>query len=149
HTTMDGVSWGITLRNLNLERRMIPLKALPEHYLDFAVQQIDSVERDDFECQIRFWEREHTQLPDILPLLPFSRVKARCAEANYEGHTAPEVIGHDPVAGIKRATQTLRITPFHFHPTAIEVLLAKVPDVEDLCMSLADASRGHESFSNT
>ena len=149
HIIMDGVSWGIFLRDLNLEYRMVPLKALPEQYLDFAVQQIDSVERHDFEDQIRFWEHEHAELPKILPLLPFSRVKARFAADDYDGHTARKEIDHDLVAGIKRQTQSLRITPFHFHLTVIQVLLAKLLDVEELCIGIADASRAHEKFSNT
>ena len=149
HIIMDGVSWGIFLRDLNLEYRMTPLKALPEQYLDFAAQQIGSVEGGDFEDQLSFWEHEHAQLANTLPLLPFSRVRGRFAADNYDGHTARKEIGHDLVASIKRATQTLRVTPFHFHLTVIQVLLAKLLDIEDLCIGIADANRAHEGFSDT
>ena len=149
HIIMDGVSWGIFLRDLNLAYRMIPLKALPKQYSDFAVQQINSIQSGDFEDQISFWEREHAQLANTLPLLPFSLVRGRFAADNYDGHTARKEIGHDLIACIKRATQTLRITPFHFHLTVIQVLLAKLLDVEDLCIGIADANRAHDGFSDT
>ena len=149
HIVMDGVSWGIFLRDLNLAYRMMPLKALARQYSDFAVQQIRSVESGNFEDQISFWEREHTPRADTLPLLPFSRLKTRFAADNYDGHTAREEICNDLVAKIKRVTQTLRVTPFHYHLTVIQVLLAKLLDVEDLCIGITDANRGGEGFSDT
>ena len=149
HIVMDGVSWGLFLRDLNLAYRMMPLKALTKQYSDFAVQQIRSIESGDFEDQVSFWEREHSQLVPTLPLLPFSRIKGRYATDNYDGHTARKEIGDDLVAKIKGATQTLRVTPFHFHLTVIQVLLANLLDIDDLCIGITDANRADESFSDT
>lgn len=149
HIVMDGVSWGLFLRDLNLAYRLMPLKALPKQYSDFAVKQICSVESGDFADQINFWECEHTQLANTLPLLPFSRVKGRSAADNYDGHTARKEMGNDLLAKIKRATQTLRVTPFHYYLTVIQVLLAKLLDVEDLCIGVTDANRADVDFSDT
>ncbi|KAL9042053.1 MAG: hypothetical protein Q9214_003900, partial [Letrouitia sp. 1 TL-2023] len=116
HIVMDGVSWSLFLRDLNIAYRMMPFKAPLKQYSDFATHQIHLASSGDFDDQIHFWEREHPPpLADPLPLLPFARVKRRYDTDNYDNHTARKVIGSDLVAGIKRATQTLRVTPFHYH----------------------------------
>ena len=149
HIVMDGVSWGLFLRDLNLAYRMTPLKALARQSSDFAVQQFHSIENGKFEEQISFWEREHSPLADTLPLLPFARVKGRTAADTYNGHTTRKEVNNDLVAKIKRATQTLRVTPFHYHLTVIQVLLTKLLDIEDLCIGITDANRADEEFSDT
>ncbi|KAI4210919.1 MAG: hypothetical protein LQ351_006238 [Letrouitia transgressa] len=150
HIVMDGVSWSLFLRDLDNAYRMRPLKARSKQYSDFAAHQIHLAGSGGFNDQIHFWEREHPPLlADPLPLLPFARVKRRYDADNYDEHTTRKVIGSDLVAGIKRATQTLRVTSFHFHLAVIQVLLAKLLDVEDLCIGITDANRADEDFSDT
>ena len=149
HIVMDGVSWSMFLRDLDTAYRMMRLKILPNQYLDFTEQQTRAAANGDFDNALDFWEREHTPLANTLPLLPFARVKARYDSENYEEHRAHKELDDDLVAKIKHATQVLRITPFHFHLTIIQVLLVKLLDIEDVCIGITDANRTDEGLLNT
>jgi aspyridone synthetase, hybrid polyketide synthase / nonribosomal peptide synthetase len=149
HIVMDGVSWHLFLRDLSLAYQMTALKPLSKQYADFSLEQVSSVEKGDFEDQIDFWKREHAQLPVVMPLLPFARVKARKTTDSYESHTTVKEIGFELAAKIKRASQNLRVTPFHFQLAAMQVLFSRLLDVEDLCIGVTDANRADKDYGDT
>lgn len=149
HIVMDGVSWHLFLRDLNLAYQMTSLKPLLKQYADFSLEQNSAIARGDLDDQIEFWKREHAHLPDVMPLLPFARVRARKVTDDYGSHTVVKEIGLKLAANIKRASQTLRVTPFHFQLAALQVLFSRLLDLEDLCIGVADANRGHQAYSDT
>lgn len=149
HIIMDVGSWHVFLRDLDLAYQMRPLKRAPKQYIDFAGEQIRSFENGDFASQIEFWRHEHARLPSVMPLLPIARVRARRATDNYHSHTTSREIDHDLVAKIKRASQALRATPFHFYLAAIQVLIFRFLDIQDLCIGVADANRTNEDIAET
>ncbi|KKY25511.1 putative pks-nrps protein [Phaeomoniella chlamydospora] len=149
HISIDAISLRIFLRDLNPAYQMRPLKPIGKEYLDFATAQAKAVENGEFEEELQFWKKELSPLPDVLPLLPFSRIKARKATENYNCHTATREIDASIVSGIKTASRTLKITPFHFHLATLQVLFSKLTDAQDFCIGIADANRTEESFAET
>jgi aspyridone synthetase (hybrid polyketide synthase/nonribosomal peptide synthetase) len=149
HIVMDGVSWHFFLRDLNLAYQMIPLKPLRKQYADFSVEQICAAESGEFDEQLDFWQQEHSRVLEPLPLLPFSRVKTRKAAHNYNSHTISKEIDIDLVTKIKRASQELRVTPFHFYLTVVQVLLSRLLNTHDFCIGVTDANRSDESFAES
>lgn len=149
HIVMDGVSWHFFLRDLNLAYQMVPLKPVLKQYADFSVEQTRAAESGEFDEQLTFWQQEHSRVLEPLPLLPFSRVKTRKATCGYNSHTVTKEIGTDLVAKIKRASQDLRVNPFHFHLTVVQVLLSRLLDVQDFCIGVTDANRSDESFAES
>lgn len=149
HIILDGVSWGIFLRDLNIAYKMMPMNAPSKQYLDFVIHLDHLMEEGKLNGQVDYWEREHNPPVETLPLLPFARVKRRFDSNNHDVYTSREQISALLLAKLKQAAQALRITPFHFHLTVIQVLLAKLLDVEDLCIGITDASRSNAEFSDT
>ncbi|KAJ5464099.1 hybrid PKS-NRPS biosynthetic cluster [Penicillium sp. IBT 31633x] len=148
HIILDGVSWSIFLRDLNLAYQM---QALPSggSYLQFARQQYAAAETGDYSGQLEFWRQEHERLPEVLPLLPIAKVTRRSPLQSYESHVQRREIDRDLVAKIKKASQTLGVTPFHFHLAVIQVMLALYLEIEDLCIGVADANRTDDEFADT
>lgn len=149
HIVMDGVSWHFFLRDLDLAYQMRNLKHSPKEYVDFSREQLQAAENGDFASQLQFWQEQHTHLPDLMPLLPIARVKARVPLHSYESHVQSKEIGQSVVSEIKRASKTLQATPFHFHLAVIQVIFARFLDIEDLCIGVADANRTNDEFAET
>ena len=149
HIIMDGVSWHIFLRDLKTAYEMKPLKRVGKQYMEFSVEQMRAVERGDFGDQVEFWKGQHAQLPEVMPLLPIASVRERRQMRKYECYTVSRDTGRDLVAKIKSASRALRVTPFHFYLTAIQVLLFNFLDIEDLCIGVADANRTDDSIAET
>ena len=149
HIIMDGVSWYIFLRDLKLAYEMKPLKSVRKQYMDFSVEQIRAVERGDFDDQVKFWKDQHAELPEVMHLLSIASVQERKQMKTFESYTISRDTGRDLVARIKSASRALRVTPFHFYLAAIQVLLSKFLDIEDLCIGVADANRTDDSIAET
>lgn len=149
HIVMDGVSWHIFLRDLDLAYQMQDLMQAPKQYIDFSREQFQAAENGDFESELQFWKEQHSQLPDVMHLLPIARTKARTTLQNYDSHVQSREITQELVLKIKRASQKLRATPFHFHLAIIQVIFSRFFDIEDLCIGVADANRTDDDFSET
>lgn len=67
----------------------------------------------------------------------------------YENNMVSREIGRDLVTKIKDASRVLRVTPFHFYLSVMQVLLARLIDIKDLCIGVADANRTDESIAET
>ena len=148
HIIMDGFSWFLVLRDIDLAYRMMPLEPVSKQYVDYTVEQNLLIQEKGLEQQLDFWRREYTQLPDPVPLLPFARVKSRKAIESYDSNTVSTVINKDLATKIKKASQILRVTEFHFHLTVIQALLARLLDLEDICIGITDANRD-DKLANT
>ena len=149
HIVMDGVSWHFFLRDVDLAYQLRNLKHAPKEYIDFSREQLQAAENGDFASQLHFWQEQHTQLPGVMLLLPFARVKARAPLHSYESHVQSKEIGQSLVSEIKRASQTLQATPFHFHLAVIQVIFARFLNIGDLCIGVADANRTNDDFAET
>lgn len=149
HIIMDGVSWHFFLRDLDLAYQMQDLKHSPKQYIDFSREQLQAAENGNFVSELQFWEEQHSQLPEVMPLLPIARTKTRNTLRSYDSHLQSTELGQEFVFNIKRACQKLRATPFHFHLAIIQVIFSRFLNIDDLCIGVADANRTHDDFSET
>jgi aspyridone synthetase (hybrid polyketide synthase/nonribosomal peptide synthetase) len=149
HIVMDGVSWHIFLRDLDLAYQMQGLPQAPKQYIDFSREQLQAAKNGDFESELQFWKEEHSQLPGLIPLLPIARTKTRTALHNYDSHVQSKELSQKLVLKIKRASQKLRATPFHFHLAIIQVIFSHFLDIDDLCIGVAEANRTDDDVSET
>ena len=149
HIVMDGVSWHIFLRDLDLAYQMQGLPQAPKQYIDFSREQLQAAKNGDFESELQFWKEEHSQLPGVITLLPIARTKTRTALHNYDSHVQSKELSQKLVLKIKRASQKLRATPFHFHLAIIQVIFSHFLDIDDLCIGVAEANRTDDDVSET
>jgi amino acid adenylation domain-containing protein len=149
HIIMDGISWHLFLQELNTTYKMLPLSLVKKQCFDFSIDQDRSIENGEFATQLDFWKQKHSPLPDVMPLLPFARVKSRKPSDYNRIHTSVHELGTDQTRKIKQAAQALRVTPFHFYLAAMQVLFSKLLDLEDVCIGVTDANRTVEGYSDT
>jgi amino acid adenylation domain-containing protein len=149
HIAMDGVSWGLFLRDLDLAYRIAPPRPVPKHYAEFVIEETHSAKTGEFNDQISFWQREHAPLPDTLQLLPFSRVRSRRILKGHESHTVSKTLDVGTVNKIREISRELRVTPFHFYLTVMQVMFSRFLDVDDICIGVTDANRTDASFADT
>ncbi|KAK3332997.1 putative hybrid PKS/NRPS enzyme [Cercophora scortea] len=149
HILIDGIGYALFLRDLDQAYRMAPLSPIAMQSSDFAAAEIQDMATESFSEQINFWKREHNPLPDILPLLPFARVKSRKVCGNWNGNTYAQEMSSELVAKIKSASQSLRITVFQFHLAVIQALLCKLLDIDEICIGVTDGNRADERLSGT
>ncbi|KAL1962728.1 hypothetical protein VTN77DRAFT_9272 [Rasamsonia byssochlamydoides] len=149
HIVMDGVSWHIFLRDLDMAYQMRPLNRGPKEYTDFSREQLLAAENGKFASQLQFWQEKHNPLPDVMPLLPIAQTRRPDVLQTYESHVLRREIDQALVSKIRRASQMLHATPFHFHLAIIQVIFARFLELEDLCIGVADASRTDNNYADT
>lgn len=70
HMVMDGFSWYLLLRDLNVAYQMRPLEPVIKEYSDFTLEQTRSVEEGELENQLEFWKNEFQDLPGLYHCFP-------------------------------------------------------------------------------
>ncbi|RGP81853.1 polyketide synthase [Fusarium longipes] len=145
HIAFDGVSMHIFLRDLNAVYMGNKLDTSQEQYLDISVNERALIESGSFDDRISYWTRMHTPPAETLPLFPFACVKSRPIPQKYCNIETFADIGQELSSQIKRASHTLRVTPFYFYLTALQVMFNRLLGVEDLCVGVTDANRTETS----
>ncbi|KXG49293.1 Acyl transferase/acyl hydrolase/lysophospholipase [Penicillium griseofulvum] len=149
HIIMDGVSWSVFLRDLKsfYELGTPPTSAV--QYIDYSVIQNRAIRDGTFTQELDYWKRELSPLPAVMPLLPFAKIKQRVPIDDYTAHTMRREIGKITVDKIKKTSVGLRGTSFHFFLATLNVLLARLLNVENICIGIGDANRKQRQFANT
>lgn len=149
HIIMDGVSWSVFLRDLKsfYELGTPPTSAV--QYIDYSVIQNRAIRDGTFTQELDYWKRELSPLPEVMPLLPFAKIKQRVATDDYTAHTTRREIGKNTVDNIKKTSVGLRGTSFHFFLATLNVLFARLLNVESICIGMGDANRKQRRFANT
>ncbi|KAK3309854.1 polyketide synthase module [Chaetomium strumarium] len=151
HILMDGTALYLFLRDLDHAYRMAtatlpPVSVQP---CDFARAEREQTTPSKLRAELEYWKAEHARLPDLLPLLPFARVKSRKTCDTWDGNTCGHEMSAALTARIKTACQGLGITPFHFHLATIQLVLCRLLDIDDICIGIADANRADDGLANT
>jgi len=150
HIIMDGSSWHILLKDLDEAYQMRPLRGVPNSYLDFTRQQHKALADGNLDEHIAYWTKHLDPLPDVLPLLPLAQNKTRKPRRVYSNHVVHTNIGGDVAQKIKEASQACRATPMQFYLAVLEALLARILEIDNLCVGVTDAGRGEDgSYSET
>nr|ALQ32946.1 putative polyketide synthase [Fusarium sacchari] len=146
HIAMDGVSMHLFLRDLNAVYMGHKLDSSPKQYMDISVEERRAIESGQMDDRISYWTKLHSPPADALPLFPFARVKSRPIPKTYRNVESLMDIGDDLSDQIKRASQSLRITPFYFYLAALQTLFNRLLSIEDICIGVTDANRGESSL---
>ncbi|KAL4903195.1 hypothetical protein BDW74DRAFT_180062 [Aspergillus multicolor] len=149
HIVMDGVSWHLFLRDLDLAYRLRPLPAIDLEYIDWTEKQLQSAQGGDFDGQLDYWRKQHTPPSSVIPLLPMARTKSRKPLTTYDSHVASAHLDQGIVSHIRQTSRSLHATPFHFHLAVIQSILCRLLKINDLCIGVADANRTSEAHSGT
>ncbi|EMT72002.1 Lovastatin nonaketide synthase [Fusarium odoratissimum] len=146
HIAMDGVSMHLFLRDLNSVYMGHKLNSSPKQYMDISVEERRAIESGQMDDRISYWTKLHSPSADTLPLFPFARVKSRPIPKTYHNVESLIDIGSELSDQIRRASQSLRITPFYFYLAALQTLFNKLLGVEDICIGVTDANRSESSL---
>ncbi|EAW16804.1 putative hybrid NRPS/PKS enzyme [Aspergillus fischeri NRRL 181] len=149
HIVMDGVSWHLFLRDLDLAYRLRLLPSIEREYIDWTEKQFQSAQRGDFTRQLDYWRKQYSPPLSVMPLLPMARTTSRKPLTTYDSHVVSAEIDRELVSHIRKVSQSLRVTSFHFHLAVIQSILCRLLKIEDLCIGVADANRTSEAHSGT
>ncbi|UKZ78777.1 putative Hybrid PKS-NRPS biosynthetic cluster [Trichoderma virens FT-333] len=149
HIIMDVMGLGIVLNDLNNAYNMKPLDKSAGSYVDFSAQQLERQTRGEFDQQLAFWEAEFKTTPDAMPPIPFANISNHGIELGTDAHHQYRELSDVQFLSLKAACQHLRISPFHFHLSLLQILLSRYTNSEDMCIGIVDANRNDHRFAST
>lgn len=140
HIVMDAISWHIFLADLDKAYRMLPLdKAAAGSHLDLTEMQLQQERAGAWDEPLRYWQTEFETIPEMLPPLPMASPFTQ--RDSVGTHRVLRELPKEQGAAIKNACKHLRVSPFHLHITVLQVLLARLAGIEDVCVGVVDANR--------
>lgn len=113
-----------------------PLPPNPSSMLDFTRQQINDVKAGLFDEGIEYWKGLLDPIPDPLPLLPVAKVKTRQTSRAYGHHLVERELGADFVQRATDVSQSHGVTLMQFYLAAMQVLLCRLLNVDDMCIGI-------------
>lgn len=141
HIAMDGFSFNLMLRDLDMLYQGKPVPQIPLQFTDFAIQQRKDIDNGRMRSDVTFWKKTFASLPDPLPLFPFANVGARNALVKYEHEEVEMVLDNATSKQIRELCRKNRCTAFHFFLATFQVFLSRWLSVDDFCIGIADANR--------
>lgn len=151
HIVMDGVSWQSFLQDLAdcYNRNLVDPLPTGMQYLDFTWKQMAGIASNVFQERLDYWKSEFPTAPEPMPLLPFAKVSTRKAITEYKTRTVVTHVDRELVARIRKTTQALRSTAFHFWLATFQAMMARFLDISQLCIGIVDANRTDQTFAKT
>ena len=150
HIIIDAVSWQVILQDIEkFYSDDDPGFTPARKYTDFAIKQRRLMESGGAQDKRKLWMEEFSDLPQALPLFPFSKVSARKNISRYDINEHFVLLPSDLVASIKKASAAAKTTSFHFHLSVLQVLLSRFLDIDDICIGITDAGRTDPAFMQT
>lgn len=142
HINMDGISLQVLLSELDCAYRGGPLNGSPLQFVDFSRRQQDALEKGEWDCHLEFWRNRLADPPAQLPILPLpNAAKLRCPLVEYRTTEVEARLEPFTVKMVHERCRQLRVTPFCFYLGVFRVLLARLANIKDFCIGIADANR--------
>ena len=148
HIVMDGASWSTFLHDLKCFYEQRPPREVAQ-YVDYSLMLNRDIHNGTFAKELEYWESELSPPPETMPVLPLATEKTRTPADNFKVHTATRHVSMEVTEKIKQTSRTLRGTPFHFYLATLQVFLAALLKIENLCIGMSDANRKHQQFTGT
>lgn len=145
HTIYDGWSRGVLVKDLAAlyeaaaEGRWPDLPPLPVQYADYALWQREQLQGDGLDRMTSFWRDELTGLPPLE--LPTDH--ARPVERTFAGQVEQITLPEELAAAIAAFSRRHRATLFTTLASALQVLLHRYTDQDDLAVGFPVAGRSH------
>ncbi|KAK5996196.1 Hybrid PKS-NRPS synthetase lepA [Cladobotryum mycophilum] len=138
----DAFSFSIFLRDLDRAYQMLPLSKNATSYLDFTRFQFEDLEQGRLEDPLEYWKGQLDPIPTLFPLLPLAKVKNRQARRVFGNHIVERKLDGEMVRKVREVSQAHRGTSMQFYLAAFQTLLARLVDVDDVCIGVTDSGRG-------
>ncbi|OGM49764.1 polyketide synthase-nonribosomal peptide synthetase hybrid [Aspergillus bombycis] len=148
HIVMDGASWSTFLHDLRRFYEQSPPHEVAQ-YVDYSLMLNRDIDNGAFAKELEYWKSELSPPPEVIPVLPVAKEKTRTATNNFKIHKVTRYVSVGVADRIKKASRSLRGTPFHFYLATLQVLLAGLLKIENLCIGMSDANRKHQQFIGT
>lgn len=145
----DALSFSIFLRDLDQAYRMNAASRDPASYLDHSLQQRAAFECGSLDNEIAYWKDVLLPSPAPLPLLPLANVKIRQAQQLYTNTVVQDKLLPAKVQRVKAVARQHGVTLMQFYLAVMQVLLARLADVDDICIGVTDSGRGDGNFAHT
>ncbi|KAH8817006.1 polyketide synthase [Xylogone sp. PMI_703] len=141
HIILDGISWGLFLRDLDkaYSFREIPVPLLQS--IDLSIKQIQDRAPQNLQKELKFWKEVYNEPPEVLPLFPFSKVKCRQTLKNYDTATFEMLLNETLTKKVKQSSSQLKSTSFHFHLATLLTLLSRCLNTTDISIGIVNANR--------
>ncbi|KAK6079480.1 polyketide synthase peptide synthetase [Seiridium cupressi] len=112
-------------------------------YTAFAEHQRDQLNKGRWDEHMAFWTGEFAVLPDPLPILRVSSEtsRARPSLTTYANRTLDTRVSARVARQVQTTARKLKVTPFHLYTTVLQVTLARLGAIDDVCIGMADANR--------
>jgi len=140
HILMDGVSFEIFWSHLETVYNGKPLPSVIQ-YPDFANQQTRDYRNGKFHREISYWKSQFHDIPEPIPLLPYSLRSDRPQTVGFSSHIAQVTLDQELSRSIESCCGKFRVTPFHFHLATWHVFLLRHLGLSEICIGLGDANR--------
>ncbi|OAR02827.1 hypothetical protein LLEC1_01602 [Akanthomyces lecanii] len=140
HIVMDAISWHIFLADLDKAYRMMPLdKTAAGSHLDLTEMQLEQERSSAWDEPLDYWKTEFETIPEMLPALPMASPSSQRDAVGT--HRVLRELPQEQGDAIKNTCKHLRVSPFNLHIAVLQVLLARLAGIEDVCLGIVDANR--------
>ncbi|KAI0424987.1 hypothetical protein F5Y09DRAFT_347142 [Xylaria sp. FL1042] len=152
HITLDGMSFSVLFVDLEAAYSGKPLPPLSptSQYRAFASKQRRDYESGAMRESIEAFRRAIPSDVKPLPLLPFATVSKRQPVYQYELTEAKVKLDKEEGDRIKQFARKCRSTTFHVFMSVLQAQLFQyIPEMDGLCIGMADANRLDHRFMGT
>ncbi|KFY29675.1 hypothetical protein V494_08556 [Pseudogymnoascus sp. VKM F-4513 (FW-928)] len=149
HIIMDGISLQVLLSDLEKAYNSTSLGRSPMQFPTFSVNQRKALQAGDMDSELEYWKGVFHDSPAVLPLLPMAISSSRVPISAFKSNEVSRRV--DPAIGqkVKAVAKMCRSTNFHVYLTVFRILLARMADVADLTIGIADANRTDDNITRT
>ncbi|GFG06092.1 nonribosomal peptide synthetase 14 [Aspergillus udagawae] len=148
HIVFDGFSGQVFIKDLAAALSGHRLPPLLHQYTDFARRQRARVQ-NEMADDIAYWKQAFATLPDPVPLFDFCQVTTRQTLTDYTTHGVQRSIPTSTVNTFKKMVRQFHATPFHGHLVILQLLLARLLELTEICIGITDANRTDSDFLGT
>ncbi|CAK3945292.1 Polyketide synthase-nonribosomal peptide synthetase [Lecanosticta acicola] len=141
HIIMDGTSWRTFFRDLHMAYQGAALQAPGKSLMDVANHDIS----DAADSVNTFWLQELSPLPEPFPLLPFASAQSRPPLDKVSNHSSLVPLDGTIAERIKEISRALGVTPVNLYLAAVQYLLTRIADTDDICIGVTDPGRDSET----
>ncbi|KAH8896398.1 putative polyketide synthase [Thozetella sp. PMI_491] len=117
----------------------------PPSYVDYAIRQHAQLASGAFGSDLAYWSGLYKTPPPRLPVLsavPANHNWSGSATLDWTSHEASARLNRMVAVRIRDRSRKQQATPMHFYLASFHILLARMTDIADITIGVADTGRG-------